>query len=116
MNSTEKETFSKAVYQIVRMIPHGRATSYSALARAAGYPAHARMVGRIMSVSDSAKNNIPAHRVVNSQGFLSGKSAFGDSNEMQQLLENEGITIKNDKIKNWKSIFWNPLEEIKLAE
>lgn len=116
MTPTEKEVFTKAIYEIVRMIPYGRATSYKALARAVGYPAHARMVGRIMSNSDSAKNNIPAHRVVNSQGFLSGKSAFGGSSEMQLLLEQEGISVKNDKIINWKSIFWNPLEEINLTE
>lgn len=114
MTEKEKEEFTKAVHQIVRLIPSGRATSYSALAKASGYPTLSRMVGRIMSNSDSVNKRIPAYRVVNSQGVLSGKKAFGNSDEMQNLLENEGIIIKNDRIQNWKSVFWNPLEEIKL--
>lgn len=114
MTDKEKKEFSEAVYEIVRMIPYGRATSYSALAKASGYPNFSRMVGRMMSNSDSQYNDIPAHRVVNSQGILSGKKAFGDTNQMQRLLESEGLTIINDRIQNWKEVFWNPIDEIRL--
>ncbi len=111
---TEKEALREAVYEIVKTIPYGRATSYGAIAKAIGYSNLSRMVGKIMATCDSSANNIPAHRVVNSQGILSGKDAFGSSNEMKQLLEAEGILVVNDRIKNWKTVFWNPLEEITL--
>lgn len=114
MTEKEKKEFTKAVHEIVRMIPYGRATSYSALAKASGYPNLSRMVGRIMSDSDSVNTDIPAYRVVNSQGVLSGKRAFGNSDEMKNLLENEGLKIINDRIQNWKQVFWNPMDEIKL--
>ena len=114
MTEKEKKEFTEAVHEIVRMIPYGRATSYSALAKASGYPNMSRMVGRIMSNSDSVNNDIPACRVVNCQGVLSGKKAFGNSDEMEQLLEKEGVIIKNDRIQNWKQVFWNPMDEIKL--
>lgn len=110
----DKESLREAVYEIVRTIPYGRATSYGAIARAVGYPNLSRMVGKIMGECDSAHTGIPAHRVVNSQGILSGKWAFGFSGEMQQLLEAEGIQIKQDRIQNWKTVFWNPLHEITL--
>lgn len=109
----DKEAIIDAVYEIVRSIPCGRATSYGAIAKAIGYPNMSRLVGRIMSACYSAESGIPAHRVVNSQGVLSGKAAFG-SDKMQKLLEEEGITVENDRIKNWKSIFWNPIHEINL--
>jgi methylated-DNA-protein-cysteine methyltransferase-like protein len=112
MDKIDRENLVIAVYEIVRMIPYGRATSYGAIAKAIGYPNMSRLVGRMMSECDSKKNNIPAHRVVNSQGILSAKNAFGNNNEMQKLLESEGITVINDRIKNWKTIFWNPLIEI----
>lgn len=102
----------QAVYEIVQMIPRGRATTYGAIARAVGYPLHSRMVGRIMSACESKKNGIPAHRVVNSRGELSGKEAFGHSGEMQRLLESEGISVENGRIANWRHVFWDPLREI----
>lgn len=114
MNPKEKEDFRQAVYEIVRTIPYGRATSYAAIAKAVGYPNFSRMVGRMMSECDSAATGIPAHRVVNAQGILSAKDAFGESDEMQRLLQSEGITVKNNRIGNWKNIFWNPLEEIRM--
>lgn len=110
----DKAILTQAVYDIVKTIPYGRATSYGAIARAAGYYTLSRMVGRIMSECNSSETNIPAYRVVNSQGVLSGKGAFGDFDEMQKLLESEGIVIVNNKIKNWKTVFWNPLEEINI--
>lgn len=114
MIKVDKEVFVQAVYDIVRAIPHGRATSYSAIAKSIGYSNMSRLVGKVMSECDSEENGLPAHRVVNSQGALSGKEAFGSCNEMQKMLEAEGVTVVNDKIKNWKSVFWNPLIEISL--
>ena len=112
MDKADREQIKQAVYDIVSLIPHGRATSYGAIAKAIGFPNLSRMVGKIMSQCDSSVTHIPAHRVVNNQGLLSGSQAFGHSGEMQKLLESEGITVVNNKIKNWKNIFWNPLEEI----
>ncbi|WP_165022736.1 MGMT family protein [Dysgonomonas sp. ZJ279] len=114
MNKIDKASFIQAVYDIVKTIPSGRATSYGAVAKAIGYPNLSRMVGRVMSECDSAKTGIPAFRVVNSQGILSGKDAFGSSGEMQKMLESEGVTIVNDRIKNWKAIFWDPMDEIQI--
>lgn len=114
MSKLDKEDFTEAVYEIVRMIPYGRATSYGVIAKAISYPNMSRMVGRVMGQCDSAKSGIPAHRVVNSSGVLSAKEAFGNSGEMQKLLEAEGITVVNDRIKNWKAVFWNPMKEINL--
>lgn len=114
MNTIEKEKLISAVYDIVRIVPHGRATSYGAIAKAVGYPNMSRLVGKIMSQCDSKVTKIPAHRVVNSQGILSGASAFGNEDEMKELLESEGILVTNNKIRNWKSIFWNPIDEIQI--
>ena len=114
MDKTEKQAFIRAVYDVVRTIPRGRATGYGAIAKAIGYPNMSRMVGNVMANCDSKANCIPAHRVVNSQGILSAKDAFGNMNEMQKLLEAEGIKVVNDRIRNWKSIFWNPINEIQI--
>ncbi len=113
MTNAEKESLIEAVYEIVRCIPPGRASSYGAIAKAAGYPNLSRMVGRIMG-NCNLTNNVPAHRVVNSQGLLSGKDAFGSSTRMIELLEAEGVIVINDKIQNWKKVFWNPIEEISI--
>ncbi len=112
MNNPEKEIFKDSVYKIVKLIPHGRATSYGAIAKAAGFPNFSRMVGKIMSQCNSSITGIPAHRVVNNQGILSAGRAFGNGKEMQNLLEAEGIIVVNNRIRNWKNVFWNPLEEL----
>ena len=109
-----KDDFVQAIHQVVKTIPRGRATSYGAIAKAIGYSNMSRMVGRVMSRCNSSANDIPAHRVVNSQGELSGCAAFGSGNEMQQLLEQEGVVVCNNRIRNWKTVFWNPLNEISL--
>lgn len=114
MNQSERTAIKQAVYDIVRMIPRGRATSYGAIARAVGYPNMSRLVGRIMGEASCESDTIPAHRVVNNQGLLSGKNAFITPDKMQKCLEAEGIIVVNDKIQNWKHIFWNPIEEIQL--
>ena len=111
-----RELLPEAIYEIVRRIPCGRATSYGAIAKAIGFPDNARMVGRIMGECSSDETKIPAHRVVNSQGILSGKDAFGTPDRMRQLLEEEGVIIVNNRIKNWKTVFWNPIEEIGFEE
>lgn len=112
MSDFDKEDFIAAVYQMVKLVPYGRATSYGAIARAVGYPNMSRMVGRVMGNCESSRTGVPAYRVVNSQGILSGKEAFSTPTEMQEKLEAEGIRIENNRIKDWKKVFWDPLEEI----
>lgn len=114
MSKVDKEDFVQAVYEVVRLIPYGRATSYGAIARAVGYPNLSRMVGAVLGESCSQKAEIPAYRVVNSQGILSGKDAFSTPTEMRELLTAEGVAVDNDKIKNWKKVFWNPIDELSL--
>jgi len=115
MNDLEKEAFKQAVYDIVRLIPAGRVTSYGAIAKAVGFSNLSRLVGRVMSQCPS-EADIPAHRVVNSQGFLSAKDAFGTSGEMQKRLESESIVVTNHRICNWEQVFWNPIKEIGESE
>ena len=111
MDKSEIKALTLAVYDIVKMIPYGRATSYGAIAKAIGYPNMSRLVGRIMSECNSQITGLPAHRVVNSQGILSGRKAFGEDT-MQNLLQSEGVNIINNRIQNWKTIFWDPLKEV----
>ena len=111
MTQYNKESFTEAVYEIVKHIPYGRTTSYAAIAKAIGYPTFYRMVGRTMN---QCGENIPAHRVVNNQGVLSGRTAWEDCRKMQQLLEAEGVCVENNRIKDWKNVFWNPLIEMEL--
>jgi methylated-DNA-protein-cysteine methyltransferase-like protein len=106
------QSFYEQVFEIARLVPTGRVTSYGAIAKALGAGGSARMVGYAMSNSHIAHPKVPAHRVVNGSGLLTGKFHFSPPELMQQLLEKEGIIIVNDKIKNFKSVFWNPLEEI----
>ncbi|ANH84132.1 cysteine methyltransferase [Niabella ginsenosidivorans] len=100
------------VYEVARQIPKGRVTSYGAIAKAIGSGKSARIVGWAMSNAGTARPKVPAHRVVNSVGLLSGKHAFKTPTQMQELLEKEGITIKNDKVVDFKVKFWDPLEEL----
>ena len=104
--------FSK-VYEVTKRIPYGRITSYGAIARYLGSGRSARMVGWALNVSHSNREFIPAHRVVNRNGLLSGKFHFGNSTTMEQLLENEGIIIENDLIINFEEKFWDPGKELK---
>lgn len=105
----EDQNFFDKVYEVVRQIPLGKVTSYGAIARAIGSPQSARMVGWAMNASHSL-GDVPAHRVVNRNGLLSGKSHFGDSNAMEQLLEAEGVKIKENKVKDFQKHFWDPSE------
>lgn len=101
------DNFFDRVYEIVCQIPYGRVTSYGAIARKLGTSRSARMVGWAMNASHD-RDDIPAHRVVNSKGILTGKHHFKGTNLMQQLLENEGMVIENNQIVNFKDLFWEP--------
>jgi methylated-DNA-protein-cysteine methyltransferase-like protein len=103
--------FYLKVYGIVRHIPAGRVTSYGAIAACLGTPGAARMVGWAMNASHCQPDWVPAHRVVNSYGLLTGKHHFETPRAMQELLENEGISIVNDQVVDFADKFWNPLKD-----
>ena len=101
------DNFFERVYAIARQIPYGKVTSYGAIARALGTAKSARMVGWAMNASHSLED-VPAHRVVNRKGLLTGKLHFDGTNLMQQLLENEGITVIDNQIVDFEKHFWQP--------
>ena len=102
-----EDNFFEKVYKVARKIPYGRVTSYGAIAKHLGAAKSARMVGWALN-SSGLDETIPAHRVVNRNGVLTGKHHFNGINLMQQLLENEGIEVEDAKILNFESVFWNP--------
>lgn len=106
--------FYQQVYEVVKQIPTGRVTSYGAIAAFLGSKQSSRMVGWAMNNAHSQSEYVPAHRVVNRNGLLTGKHHFGSNNVMQELLENEGFLIKEDKILNFKDRFWDPIIELSL--
>ena len=111
--SGKKDTnFFELVYEVARQVPKGRVTSYGAIANCLGTKSSARMIGWAMNGAGLAKPKIPAHRVVNRNGMLSGKHHFGTPTRMQELLEKEGIKVKNDTIIDFKQIFWDPAEAL----
>ncbi len=103
----ENENFFDRVYEIARQIPEGRVTSYGAIAKALGTARSARMVGWAMNAAHG-KEDVPAHRVVNRKGLLTGKFHFDGTNLMQQLLESEGIEVENNQIIDFEKHFWEP--------
>ena len=107
-----KINFFEEVYQVARLIPKGRVTSYGAIANYLGTGISARMVGWAMN--SSFQNAVPAHRVVNRNGLLTGKHHFSEENQMQKLLEEENIKISNDKVIDFETLFWNPSQELNL--
>lgn len=109
-----QENFFHQVYEVVKLIPKGRVTSYGAIAKYLSSPKAARMVGWAMNNSHNIEDNIPAQRVVNRIGLLTGKLFFGKKNEMAKLLEKEGIEVKNDQIINFEKYFWDPSIELAL--
>ena len=111
---TKTESFFLDVFEIVRLIPKGRVTSYGAIAKYLGTGKSARMVGWAMNASHGQNPKVPAHRVVNSKGLLTGKFHFTDPNQMQELLEKEGIVVKDDQIKDYKTHFWDPAIELEI--
>lgn len=108
------ENFFEKVWEVARLVPVGRVTSYGAIARYLGAARSARMVGWAMNNCHATDAGIPAHRVVNSKGILTGKHHFGGSNVMQELLESEGIVIENDQIINFAEVFWDPVKELEI--
>lgn len=109
-----RHTFFQNVWDVARQIPKGRVTSYGAIANYLGAKLSARMVGWAMNASFSTKPKIPAQRVVNRNGMLSGKMHFATPELMQQLLEKEGIKIENDKVVEFDTLFWDPAKELRL--
>ena len=107
----EKDDFFVMVYEITKLIPYGRVTSYGAIARYLGSGRSARVVGWALNACHSHTEFVPAHRVVNRNGLLTGKQHFGGST-MEQLLTNEGAIIENNRIINFKELFWDPYVEI----
>lgn len=106
------EGFFQQVYEVVKQIPFGKVTSYGAIAAYLGSKGSARMVGWAMNSSHSSKDNIPAHRVVNRNGLLTGKQHFGNPHMMKSLLESEGLLIVGDQIMNFQERFWDPNAEL----
>lgn len=110
----KNEDFFQNVFAVVRLIPKGRVTSYGAIAKYLGTARSSRMVGWAMNAAHSQKNNVPAHRVVNRKGELTGKHHFATPFLMQELLEKEGIKVINDTIKNFNALYWDPMKELEL--
>ena len=106
----KEESFFQLVYEVVKQIPRGRVTSYGAIAACLGTKLSARMVGWAMNSAHDPSLKIPAHRVVNRNGMLTGKFHFGKSDEMQKRLERENIKVVDDKIVDFKKVFWDPSE------
>ena len=107
----EEQSFFERVYDVVRLIPYGKVTSYGAIAKYLASPGSARMVGWAMNASHG--KDVPAHRVVNRKGLLTGKHHFEGTNLMQQLLENEGIKVVENQIQDFEKVFWDPTQELK---
>lgn len=111
-----KTTFQDDVIDVVLQIPKGRVTSYGAIAQFLGHTRGARMVGWVMNncvkINQERKINIPAHRVVNRNGLLSGRHHFETPTKMQELLENEEIKISDNQIQDFEKVFWNPQTEL----
>jgi methylated-DNA-protein-cysteine methyltransferase related protein len=107
-----EESFFELVYEVARQIPRGRVTSYGAIAACLGTRLSARMVGWAMNRSSEARPKVPAHRVVNRLGMLSGKQHFRPPDRMQALLESEGIIIKEDQVVDFARLFWDPAKEL----
>ena len=108
----KEDSFFEKVYAVARRIPYGRVTSYGAIAEYLGTRGSARMVGWAMNSSHTETTSIPAHRVVNRVGLLTGKHHFGGMKVMQQLLESEGICIEEDKVVKFEELFWDPAREM----
>jgi methylated-DNA-protein-cysteine methyltransferase related protein len=108
------ESFFELVFDVVRQIPKGRVTSFGAIAAALGARSSARMVGWAMNGSHRVHPKVPAHRVVNRQGLLSGKIHFSPPEKMQELLEKEGVKVVDDKVVDFQKKFWDPVKELGL--
>ena len=108
----DKENIYDIIYEVVRSVPKGRVTSYGAVAAAIGAKSGARLVGYAMNHCEGVKPKVPAHRVVNRNGMLTGKHHFSPPEKMKQLLIKEGIDVKDDKVVNFSKVFWDPVKEL----
>ncbi|MDC0132324.1 MGMT family protein [Flavobacteriaceae bacterium] len=108
---SQEDSFFLKVYGVVKQIPEGKVTTYGAIARYLGSPQSSRMVGWAMNASHS-NSEVPAHRVVNRKGLLTGKHHFGAGNIMEQLLGNEGVKVEQNQIQNLEHYFWDPSLEL----
>lgn len=106
------ENFFERVYQVVSCIPPGRVTTYGAIARCLGTAGAARMVGWAMNAAHTQTTNVPAHRVINRNGLLTGKHHFGNHDTMRLLLESEGVRVVDDKVVDFDKRFWDPALEL----
>lgn len=106
------ESFFELVFEVTRQIPRGRVTSYGAIAACLGTKLSARMVGWAMHAAGSAKPKVPAHRVVNRNGMLSGKHHFNPPSKMEELLKKEGVKVVKDTVVDFKKLFWDPSAEL----
>ena len=113
-NLQDNDNFFNRVYEVVKLIPVGRVTSYGAIARSIGSAQSSRMVGWALNNCIFNEDAIPAHRVVNRIGLLTGKNHFRTPTLMQELLESEGVKIKNDKVVDFEKLFWDPMRELGL--
>lgn len=107
----DRENFFEDVYAVVRLIPKGRVTSYGAIAAYLGMKSGARMVGWAMNASHT-EPNVPAHRVVNRNGLLTGRHHFATPDEMEQRLRSEGVAVRENAVKDFKKLFWDPAKEL----
>ena len=112
--TTKQYTFFEDVYAVVRQIPKGRVTSFGAIANYLGTKLSARMVGWAMNAAHDAKPKVPAHRVVNRNGMLSGKAHFGTPTRMEELLAKEKVKVENDTVVDFEKLFWDPYKELGL--
>jgi methylated-DNA-protein-cysteine methyltransferase-like protein len=111
---SKSSDFFDSVYQVVRLIPKGRVTSYGAIAKYLGAAGSSRIVGYAMNAAHAQKPKVPAHRVVNRNGELTGKHHFATPYLMQELLEKEKVKVKNNQVVDFKKLFWDPTENLKL--
>ena len=110
----QNDDFFQMVFEVARLIPKGRVTSYGAIAKYLGAARSARMVGWAMHAAPSQKKKVPAHRVLNRNGELTGKHHFATPFMMKELLEKEGIKVVKDKVKDFDKLFWDPMKELEL--
>ena len=113
--SDKTYSFFDDVYAVVRLIPKGRVTNYGAIAKYLGAARSSRMVGWAMNAAHGQKEYVPAHRVLNRNGMLTGKHHFASPDEMQKLLEMEGIKVEKDKVLTFEKLYWDPLKELEIV-
>lgn len=111
-SGSRDESFFELVYEVARQIPKGRVTSYGAIAACLGTKSSARMVGWAMNGAGRIHPKVPAHRVVNRLGILSGKHHFSPAGQMERLLKKEGIKVKDDQVLDFEKLFWDPAKEL----